>query len=150
MVRYQYSNDRIKQAGSFPQRDPSHDRTANFTAGYFLALELNLAQAQQHGRETARALPDARPACPCTCGNGLYLLESGRSPSSFLSWSRGQRAFVFSKSGGVTSTRIAGCGAGTGAAMRPHARRSVASQDRTRLRMKVHDAVRLALNQLSI
>jgi hypothetical protein len=34
--------------------------------------------------------------------------------------------------------------------MRAHARRSVASQDRTRLRMKVHDPVRLALNQLSI
>ncbi len=33
----------------------------------------------------------------------------------------------------VTSIRIAGCGAGTGADMRAHARRSLASQDRTRL-----------------
>ena len=33
----------------------------------------------------------------------------------------------------VMSTRIAGCGAGTGADMRAHARRSLASQDPTRL-----------------
>src|SRR5712664_3209303 len=103
---------------------------------------------------------------------------------------RPKGAFVFSKGCGVTSTRIAGCGAGTGADMRAHARRSLASQDRTRLppahlgvaaprgvhhlprgchdrgqqdgpnamvarvestlRMKVHDPVSLALNQLSI
>lgn len=33
---------------------------------------------------------------------------------------------MFSKGCGVTSTRIAGCGAGTGADMRAHARRSLA------------------------
>src|SRR6266446_5561574 len=46
---------------------------------------------------------------------------------------RPKGAFVFSKGCGVTSTRIAGCGAGTGADMRAHPRRSLASQDRTRL-----------------
>jgi hypothetical protein len=45
---------------------------------------------------------------------------------------RPKGAFVFSKGCGVTSTWIAGCGASTGAE-RAHARRSLASQDRTRL-----------------
>jgi iron complex outermembrane recepter protein len=42
-VSYQYSNNRIKQAGSLPQRDLGRDRTANFTAGDFYAPELHLA-----------------------------------------------------------------------------------------------------------
>jgi len=46
---------------------------------------------------------------------------------------RPKGAFVFSKGCGVTSTRIAGCGAGAGADMRAQAQRSLASQDRTHL-----------------
>ncbi len=42
-VSYQYSNDRIKQAGSLPQRALARDRAANFTAGDFYAPELHLA-----------------------------------------------------------------------------------------------------------
>jgi outer membrane receptor protein involved in Fe transport len=42
-VSYQYSNDRIKQAGSLPQRALGRDRAANFTAGDFYAPELHLA-----------------------------------------------------------------------------------------------------------
>jgi len=42
-VSYQYSNDRIKQAGSLPQQALGHDRAANFTAGDFFAPELHLA-----------------------------------------------------------------------------------------------------------
>ena len=36
-VSYQYSNDRIKQAGSLPQSELRIDRRANFTAGDFFA-----------------------------------------------------------------------------------------------------------------
>jgi hypothetical protein len=42
-VSYQYSNDRIKQAGSLPQSELRIDRRANFTAGDFFAPELNMA-----------------------------------------------------------------------------------------------------------
>ena len=42
-VSYQYSNDRIKQAGSLPQSELRLDRRANFTAGDFFAPELNMA-----------------------------------------------------------------------------------------------------------
>jgi iron complex outermembrane recepter protein len=42
-VSYQYSNDRIMQAGSLPQRELIHDRTANFTPGDFFAPVLHLA-----------------------------------------------------------------------------------------------------------
>lgn len=42
-VSYQYSNNRIKQAGSLPQRALGRERTANFTAGDFYAPELHLA-----------------------------------------------------------------------------------------------------------
>src|SRR5438876_6237944 len=41
-VSYQYSNDRIKQAGSLPQSELRIDRRANFTAGDFFAPELNM------------------------------------------------------------------------------------------------------------
>ncbi len=42
-LSYQYSNDRIKQAGSLPQSELRIDRRANFTAGDFFAPELNMA-----------------------------------------------------------------------------------------------------------
>lgn len=42
-LSYQYSNDRIKQAGSLPQRELRRDRAANFSAGDFYAPELHLA-----------------------------------------------------------------------------------------------------------
>ena len=42
-VSYQYSNDRIKQAGSLPQSELRLDRRANFTQGDFFAPELNMA-----------------------------------------------------------------------------------------------------------
>ena len=42
-VSYQYSNDRIKQAGSLPQSELRLDRRANLTAGDFFAPELNMA-----------------------------------------------------------------------------------------------------------
>ncbi len=42
-LSYQYSNDRIKQAGSLPQQALGRDRAANFTAGDFYAPELHLA-----------------------------------------------------------------------------------------------------------
>src|SRR5258705_1718042 len=42
-VSYQYSNDRIKQAGSLPQSELRIDRRANFTAGDFFAPERNRA-----------------------------------------------------------------------------------------------------------
>jgi iron complex outermembrane receptor protein len=41
-LSYQYSNDRIKQAGSLPQALAHRDPTANLTAGDFFAPELNL------------------------------------------------------------------------------------------------------------
>ncbi len=44
-LSYQYSNDKIKQAGSLPERGTRHDRAANFTAGDFFAPELHLAIA---------------------------------------------------------------------------------------------------------
>lgn len=40
-VSYQYSNDRIKQAGSLPSYLVGRNPTANFTAGDFFAPELN-------------------------------------------------------------------------------------------------------------
>jgi outer membrane cobalamin receptor len=42
-VSYQYSNDRIKQAGSLPQSELRIDRRANFTAGDFFAPERRTA-----------------------------------------------------------------------------------------------------------
>jgi iron complex outermembrane recepter protein len=42
-VSYQYSNDRIGQAGSLPARELGRDRRANFTAGDFYAPELHQA-----------------------------------------------------------------------------------------------------------
>ena len=42
-ISYQYSNDRIRQAGSLPQSELRLDRRANFTAGDFFAPELNMA-----------------------------------------------------------------------------------------------------------
>jgi outer membrane receptor protein involved in Fe transport len=42
-VSYQYSNDRIQQAGSLPPRDLGRDRRINFTAGDFYAPELHQA-----------------------------------------------------------------------------------------------------------
>jgi outer membrane receptor protein involved in Fe transport len=51
-VSYQYSNNRIKQAGSLPARELGHDRTANFTAGDFYAPELHLAVVNVRDRLT--------------------------------------------------------------------------------------------------
>src|SRR5437867_5645784 len=42
-LSYQYSNDRIKQAGSLPRSVANHDPTANLTAGDFFAPEMNFA-----------------------------------------------------------------------------------------------------------
>jgi iron complex outermembrane recepter protein len=42
-VSYQYSNDRIQQAGSLPARELGRDRRANFSAGDFYAPELHQA-----------------------------------------------------------------------------------------------------------
>ncbi len=44
-LSYQYSNNRIKQAGSLPQSELGRDRSANFTAGDFYAPRLHLAIA---------------------------------------------------------------------------------------------------------
>lgn len=41
-VSYQYSNDRIKQAGSLPSYEVSRDPTQNFSAGDFFAPVLNM------------------------------------------------------------------------------------------------------------
>ncbi len=42
-VSYQYSNDRIEQAGSLPPRELGRDRRTNFSAGDFYAPELHQA-----------------------------------------------------------------------------------------------------------
>jgi len=44
-ISYQYSNNRIEQAGSLPQAELGRDRRANFTAGDFYAPRLHLAIA---------------------------------------------------------------------------------------------------------
>ncbi len=49
-LSYQFSNDRIHQAGSLPQQELGRHRTANFTAGDFFAPELH--QAILNGRYT--------------------------------------------------------------------------------------------------
>jgi outer membrane receptor protein involved in Fe transport len=48
-LSYQFSDNRIKQAGSLPETDLPHDRRANFTAGDFFAPRLHQAIANvQH------------------------------------------------------------------------------------------------------
>src|SRR2546430_17436864 len=42
-LSYQYSQDRIKQAGSLPERDAREHPRRNFTAGDFFATELHQA-----------------------------------------------------------------------------------------------------------
>jgi outer membrane receptor protein involved in Fe transport len=56
-VSYQWSQDKLKQAGSLPESELNRDRRANFTAGDYFRPELNFAiiNAEQHFGESLTA-----------------------------------------------------------------------------------------------
>ena len=58
-LSYQYSNDRIRQAGSLPESELQHDRRANFTPDFF-APELNQADDAEPGRALRQLAVPAR------------------------------------------------------------------------------------------